>query len=143
MTELFLVQIWKHLRFRSPHTAFLCLKILFAFSCILILQDDQAFLLFWNTISKPENIRKWHWKRSQTFPCLIFTIRSKEELRLLHLNSCEICTKIPGNNGNKAKFTLERFQKIYIFGVYWPGSLRRTIETCWYVDAKETWDWGL
>ena len=69
-------------------------------------------------------------QRRTTFVVTLEVATTTECLDMLYLNSCEICTKIPGNNENKAKFTLERFQKIYIFGVYWSGSLRRTIETC-------------
>ena len=41
-----------------------------------------------------------------------------EYSELLSLNSCENCTKITGINENKVMFTLKRFQKTYIFGVY-------------------------
>ena len=43
-------------------------------------------------------------------------------IEMLYLNSCEICTKIHGKDGNKVKFTLKRFRETYIFGVYLSGS---------------------
>ena len=155
--ELFLVQIWKHVcHYKLLFCAWTFSSLFPVFwSFKMASHSYYSLKYYFETWKYKKKILKTFSSFSLPHFCYmsqrraVLVVLSHLNCRLqptvyiemLYLNSCEICTKIPGNDGNKVKFTLERFWETYIFGVYLSGSLRSTIATCWYVIAKEIWNW--